>query len=198
MTVIVVSTKSDSKAGRQVANEIGRADGQRAMLFLEKEYKGRESQIPTDQPVIFVGLSDPAEDLLPTTTVAFGKWGARCHLAGKRAIFSCEWDEHLKHKDARRMAMELAEEVKQNTGLEHAQALAKKIPEPAAAARKREAKKDRSWDEESWSFLKRYSGYDLIEDYFSDDEIETRFAEVQYLWLASCFVKDYLSDFAAD
>ena len=198
MTVMVVCAKGDSKAGRQVANEIGRAEGQRAMLLLEKEYRSRESQIPSDQPVVFVGLSGPAEDLLPTTSMAFSKCGAECHIAGKRAILKSQWAKGLKHKDAREMAEELAVQIKENTGLDHAQKLAKKIPEPVAVTRKREGRENRSWEKETLSLLKKYSGYDLVEDYINADDIEERFAEIQYLWLASCFVKDYLRDFAAD
>ncbi len=85
-TILVVPAAELEKQGRQLAHAISQVDGQKAAMWTAAHYLNNEPQISGSQPVIFLGPTQPAQDLAEVMPVGFEAKGVSCHVEGHRAV----------------------------------------------------------------------------------------------------------------
>ena len=195
--VLIVYKKSRERAARRTESEIGLRAGHKASLKPEKDFKSSQTQIPTTQPLLFVGMSKAAGQLKDVTPVVFSSYGATCRLSGRRAILTCEWPDDLQYANVQEKAKQIAEQIKAFTAQEGGFALASKIPEAPSVAKEKRSSKQLGLNDQAYDVLKTYSGFGPTEEYLREKNIRDRYVELLYLYAASRFVAEYLDDFAS-
>ncbi len=178
--VLIVYPKRRERAARRAENEIGRR-GRKAALIPEKQFKGQQSQIPSTQPVLFVGLSKAAKQLQDVSSVVFDKYGATCRVSGGRAILACEWPQGLAaDQTAVDQAHIVGNEIKALTGQDGGLTLADKI--------------DFTFDGNR-NAVSKYSGWGPTQDLMTWRHNSDKYIELLYLYAAARFVAEQLDEF---
>lgn len=193
LSVLVVYQKKLEREGRRTEAEIGRVTGHRASLNSEKEFKSRQFEIPTTQPVVFVGRSRYAEQIWDICPDVFSKRGAQCRIGGKRAILDCAWPTGLLPSEAPGQALELAVAIQELTGQQGGFTRAERMEEIARAKRGAPGVK---WVEPIPGGRLARQGAKSTSDFLRDRALRDGYVELLYLYAASRFVAEHLDGFA--
>lgn len=197
-SVLIVYQKKRHRAARRWELAISRADGHKASLNSDKVFKQRQFEVPSTQPVVFVGLSKPARDIMAVCPKVFSEWGATCRLSGRRVVVTCEWPIGLDESDASAQAKKVATAIQDYTGSTVGFELASEIPDLRQINRDRHARRDNdNWAKQSKWMISRYSGADSATNKARERSVRHQYVELLYVYAAARFVAEQLDEFAA-
>ncbi len=180
--VLLVFARRRQRAARRWEMAIGGVEGYKASIISEKIFKQRQFEVPSTQPVIFIGMSKPAEELRDVCSVAFSEYGATCYLGTRRAIVDCDWPDDQEEKWARSRAEVIAGAIQVYAGSDVGTRL---------------ARSSEGWANRSKSIAARWSGANRVADEVTGLSVRRHYIDLLYVYAATRFVAEQLDKFVA-
>ncbi len=195
--VLLVYAKRQQRAARRWEMSIGGAEGYKASIISEKIFKQRQFEVPSTQPVIFIGMSKPALELRDVCSIAFSESGATCYMGTRRAIVDCAWPNDLEEKQARGKADEIARAIRDYSGSEAGAKLASEVPNLTQIEHNRQVESTKGWTNRSKSLAARWTGTHRVQDEVTEHWVRRHYVDLLYVYAATRFVAEQLDKFVA-
>ncbi|TXH91458.1 hypothetical protein [Thauera aminoaromatica] len=195
--VLLVFARRRQRAARRWEMAIGGVEGYKASIISEKIFKQRQFEVPSTQPVIFIGMSKPAEELRDVCSVAFSEYGATCYLGTRRAIVDCDWPDDQEEKWARSRAEVIAGAIQVYAGSDVGTRLAFEVPNLAQIEHDRQIRSSEGWANRSKSIAARWSGANRVADEVTGLSVRRHYIDLLYVYAATRFVAEQLDKFVA-